>query len=73
MDEVKITSLFTRKIIAGIIEKVIRKKTGNDVRIMLNDFTLTIDHETAAVHIDINASTPKNNFQNLMDLVRRAI
>lgn len=60
MDEMRITSVFTRGIVSKILRKVIRKKTGYEVDIQLNDVTTTIQNGKTHLHIDIDAELDKD-------------
>ena len=55
MDEMRIVSKFTRGIISKAIKMVIRKKTGYNVDIQLNEAITTINDGKTHLHLDVDA------------------
>ena len=66
MDEMRITSVFTRGIVSKILRKVIRKKTGYEVEIQLNDVTTTIQNGKTHLHVDIDAELDKDELIKIL-------
>lgn len=67
MDEMKIVSSFTRKLVAKFIKKQIKKKFGYDLEINLNDLYISVDDNVAHIHVDANADIDKNDLDKIMD------
>ena len=59
MDEMKIVSKFTRGLLSKIASITIKKKTGYDVKIQLNNFTTTVNEGKTHLHLDIDAEMDK--------------
>ena len=55
MDEMRIVSKFTRGIISKAIKMVIRKKTGYNIDIQLNEAITTISDGKTHLHLDVDA------------------
>lgn len=57
MDELKLilTTGFTKRIVTKIIAKGIKKKTGYDVNIELNEITVELVGQKVCVHVDAKA------------------
>lgn len=66
MDEMKITSVFTRGIVSKILRKVIRKKTGYEIDIQLNDITTTIQNGKTHLHVDVDAELNKDELIKIL-------
>ena len=66
MDEMRIVTKFTKRIISKMLRKIIRKKIGYDVDIQLNDLIVTIDNERVKLHIDVNAELDKDEFTKIL-------
>lgn len=69
MDEMRIRSVFMKKLIAKVIGRVMRKKTECQIDIQLNDISVTFDGDKAHVHFDADAEMSKDE---LMKLIRKA-
>ena len=69
MDEMKIRSVFMKKLIAKVIGKVMRKKTECQMDIWFNDISVTFDGDKAHVHLDADAEMSKDE---LVKLIRKA-
>ena len=59
MDEMRIVSKFTRGIISKAIKIVIRKKTGYNIDIQLNEAITTINDGKTHLHLDVDAELDK--------------
>lgn len=66
MDEMRITSVFTRGIVSNILRKVICKKTGYEIDIQLNDVTTTIQNGKTHLHVDIDAELDKDELIKIL-------
>ena len=67
MDEVKITSRFTRRILSNIISKKITKAIGSDISLELDDLDATVDENgTVQAHLDICVAMSKDNLIRLL-------
>lgn len=60
MDEMRIVSKFTRGIISKAIKMVIRKKTGYNIDIQLNEAITTINDGKTHLHLDVDAELDKD-------------
>ena len=59
MDEVKIVTDFTRGLMSKLVRKMIRKKTGYDMDIVLNKMNVTVNDGKTHVHLDLDAELSK--------------
>ena len=66
MDEVKIESRILRGLVSGLIKHEIKKKTGYVVGINLNGFHITSSDGDIHVHLDIDASMGREDFEKLL-------
>lgn len=66
MDEMSIVSKFTTSIVSKLVEKVLRKKTGYDVNIQLNDVRAYYSNEKAHVHLDVDAELDKEELMRII-------
>ncbi len=62
----RIVSKFTRGIISKAIKMLIRKKTGYNVDIQLNEAITTISDGKTHLHLDIDAELDKNDLINIL-------
>lgn len=62
----RIVSKFTRGIISKAIKMLIRKKTGYNVDIRLNEAITTISDGKTHLHLDIDAELDKNDLINIL-------
>lgn len=60
MDELKIVSMFTKGLLSKLLRRIIRKNTGYDVGVQLNDISITVDDGKTHVHLDIDAELEKD-------------
>ena len=60
MDEMRIVSKFTRGIISKAIKMVIRKKTGYNIDIQLNEAITTVNDGKTHLHLDVDAELDKD-------------
>ncbi len=67
MDEVNIRSNLMQNAIAGIIQRVVRQKTGYHPQIRFNDpIHITYDGDRAKVHMNIDAELEKEDLEALI-------
>lgn len=70
MDEMTISSEFTRKLVSKILEREIRKRTGIEVNIDLKPFNLKVSEEGGKAHIELDASMKKEELAKLAKFVK---
>lgn len=66
MDEMRIVSKFTRRIISKAIKIVIRKKTGYNIDIQLNEAVTTVSDGKTHLHLDVDAELNKDELMNIL-------
>ena len=66
MDEMRIVSKFTRGIISKAIKMVIRKKTGYNIDIQLNEAITTISDGKTHLHLDVDAELDKDELMSIL-------
>ena len=67
MDEVNIKSELLQNAIAGIIEKIVKKKTGYHPQIQFNDaIHMTYDGDKVIIHLNMNAELEKTDLEALI-------
>lgn len=66
MDEMRIVSKFTRGIISKAIKIVIRKKTGYNIDIQLNEAITTINDGKTHLHLDVDAELDKDELMSIL-------
>lgn len=66
MDEMRIVSKFTRGIISKAIKMVIRKKTGYNVDIRLNEAIVTVSDGKTHLHMDVDAELDKDELISIL-------
>ena len=66
MDEMRIVSKFTRGIISKALKMVVRKKTGYNVDIQVNEITTTIDDGKTHLHVDIDAELEREELIKIL-------
>ena len=71
MDEMKLklSTKFMRGLIAKIISKLIQKKLGYKVNILINEITLRSDGEKIYIHTNVDGETTKEEFTKLIKQV----
>lgn len=65
MDEVNITTKFTKGLIGQILKRIIKKKIGYDATIQLNEFN-TVIGDTVHVHLSMDAEMSKEEFKSMI-------
>lgn len=66
MDEMRIVSKFTRGIISKAIKMIIRKKTGYNIDIQLNEAITTISDGKPHLHLDVDAELDKDDLMSIL-------
>lgn len=66
MDEMRIVSKFTRGIISKAIKMVIRKKTGYNIDIQLNEAITTISDGKIHLHLNVDAELDKDELMSIL-------
>ena len=66
MDEMRIVSKFTRGIISKAIKMIIRKKTGYNIDIQLNEAVTTVSDGKTHLHLDVDAELNKDELMNIL-------
>lgn len=66
MDEMRIVSKFTRGIISKALKMVIRKKSGYNVDIQVNEITTTINDGKTHLHVDVDAELEKDELIKIL-------
>lgn len=66
MDEMRIVSKFTRGIISKAIKMIIRKKTGYNIDIQLNEAVTTVSYGKAHLHLDVDAELNKDELMSIL-------
>ena len=67
-DELRIDSVFTKKIISTFLERSIKKRYGYDVKVKLNGFHATVIDNEARVHLDADAVIPKKEISRIFGM-----
>lgn len=66
MDEMKISSKFTRMLLSKLAKGVLHKKLGYNVDIQLNELNASISDEKAHVHVSIDADMSKEELMKIL-------
>lgn len=66
MDEMRIVSKFTRGIISKALKMVVRKKSGYNVDIQVNEITTTINDGKTHLHVDVDAELEKDELIKIL-------
>lgn len=66
MDEMRIVSKFTRSIISKLVRKTLKKKTGYDVGVQVNELNVAIADGKAHVHLNIDAELNKEELMKIL-------
>ena len=66
MDEMKIVSKFTTKMISKLVKMVLRKKLGYDIDIQHNEIKTTITDGKTHVHLDVDAELEKEELVKIL-------
>ncbi len=66
MDELKIRTDFMKGIISRVIRKILRKKLGEEISIIIDDIDLVVGNEVTRIHIDVKATAPNSVVKKLI-------
>ena len=66
MDEMKISSKFTRNMVSKLITKAIKKKAGYNIDIQLNDFNVVVIDGRAHIHLNTDVELNNDELENLI-------
>ncbi len=66
MDEMRIVSKFTRGIISKALKMVVRKKSGYNVDIQVNEITTTINDGKTHLHVDVDAELERDELIKIL-------
>lgn len=66
MDEMRIVSKFTRGIISKVVRKTLKKKTGYDVGVQVNELNVAITDGRAHIHLNVDAELNKEELIKLL-------
>ena len=68
MDELKIETTFTRRLIAKLLAKSIKKRYGYDISINLDSFSVTVVGDVAHVSLSADADIPTKEITKIMEV-----
>ncbi len=66
MDEMRIVSKFTRGIISKVVRKTLKKKTGYDVGVQVNELNVAITDGRAHIHLNVDAELNKEELMKIL-------
>lgn len=66
MDEMKITSGFTRGIVSKLISKSLSKKLGYDINVQVNGLEATVVDGKTSVHLDADFEIGKDELTKIL-------
>jgi hypothetical protein len=66
MDEMRIVSKFTRGIISKALKVMVRKKSGYNVDIQVNEITTTINDGKTHLHVDVDAELERDELIKIL-------
>lgn len=71
MDELKLnlTTDFMKNIVAKLITLAIRKKTGYDISVLLNEIHITSSKGKIRIHANVDAETSNESFVKLVKTI----
>ena len=69
MDEMKISSRFTRAVVSKLLKMMVKKKLGYEVDIQLNELTVRIDDEKAHAHVSADADLKKEELTRVLQTI----
>lgn len=68
MDEMRISSKFTRVVISKLLKTMVKKKLGYEVDIQLNELSVTID-DKAHAHVSVDANLKKEELTKILQTI----
>lgn len=69
MDEMRISSKFMTKLVGKLVRRAVKKKTGYEVDIQLNEMTATVTDGTAHVHMSVDAELSKEELIKILTTI----
>lgn len=69
MDEMKMVNGLTRNMISKFATKTLRKKTGYDVDVQLNELNVSFSGGKAYAHMNVDAEFDKDEFMKLIKTI----
>lgn len=69
MDEVKVSSKFTKNLISKLVKRVIKKKIGCEVDVCLNGLIVTVTEGTAHIHLSVDAEVNKDELTKILGVI----
>lgn len=68
MDELKLETTFTRRLIAKLLAKSIKKRYGYDISINLDSFHATVVGDTAHISLSAEADIPTKEITKILEV-----
>lgn len=65
----KVNSKFMKNLIAKLIKRVVKKKTGCEADICLNGLNVTVTDGTAHIHLSVDAEVNKDELTKVLRAV----
>ena len=69
MDILKVKTKFMRSVLSKILSAIIRKKTGYNIKIQLNDIDVVITDDNAHICLDVEGDMNANEFKKFTKLI----
>ena len=69
MDEVRIESKPAAAATSWVIQRRIRKKIGDNVKVQLNNFKASVINEKTCVHLDVDLEFGKEELDKLLESI----
>ena len=60
---------FMKTLVAKLVKRTVKKKTGYDVDIQLNEFTAAVTDGTARVHLSVDAELNKDELTKILSAI----
>lgn len=68
-DEMRICTSFMRGIVSKVISMTLKKRTGCDVAVQLNNLGTTLKDGKARIHLDIDAELDQEELMKLIAII----
>ena len=68
-DEMRICTSFMRGIVSKVISRTLKKRTGCDVAVQLNNLGITLKDGKTHVHLDIDAELDQEELMKLISII----
>lgn len=66
MDEMRVTSKFTTGLISRVLRVFLKRKTGYEADIRLNEIRVTVSEGKARIHLDADAEIEQGVLMNIL-------